>query len=143
MVWVCVRALQGMYEESIRTLQPHLGQHVIRYVFRIGRREIPHHIEDKLGFGKRRARLRQPLREGDLKFLAGRFLPQRNMTIVLWDDRVFAFGETCAAGLERERNFERSLGKGLRSSRERGPRPLPPLPKLPNASSESSFSRVK
>ncbi len=81
-----VRALQGMHEESIRTLQPHFGQHVIRHIFRIGRREVPHHVEYKLGLGERRTRLRQPLREGDLKFLAGRFLPQRNLTVVLLGD---------------------------------------------------------
>ena len=48
-----VRALHFADQESIRTRLPHLGKHVDRYVFRVGRREIADHIEDKLGIRQR------------------------------------------------------------------------------------------
>ena len=75
-----VRAFERVHEESIRAFQPDLTEHVIRHIFRIGRRKVPHHIEDNLRLGKRRRRLREALREGDLEFLARCFLTQRKLT---------------------------------------------------------------
>ena len=101
-----------MHEESIRSLQPHFGQHVIRHIIRIRRREVPNHIEYKLGLFESRARLRQSLGKGNLKFFAGCFLPQGKVTVVLLGDPVFACAEFCAVGHEFVRDFERALGKG-------------------------------
>lgn len=113
-----VRALQRMHEESVRAFQPDFGQNVIRHVFRIRRREIPHHIEDQLGLCERRARLRQPLREGNLEFLASRFLPQRKLIVVLRADLVYAGGKALAPGLEGERDFKSALGECVRCSQD-------------------------
>ena len=85
-----VRTLHSMDQKSIRARQPHFREHVIRHVFRVGRREVPNHIQHKPGICHRRIRLRKPLCERDLKLLAGRLLSQRDMTVVLGSDPVFA-----------------------------------------------------
>ena len=106
-----MRALHGMHEESISTLEPNFSQHVIRHIFRVRRREVPNHVEYKLGLCERRIRLGQPLCEGDLKFLAGRFLPQRKMAFVHLGKPVFTLRKLHVRDLEREADLKGGLGK--------------------------------
>ena len=59
--------------------------------------------------------------KGNIEFLAGGFLPQRNVAIVLRRYRVIALGEAGAPGLKGEIDFERALGKarGVPATRAR------------------------
>src|SRR5262245_11501996 len=100
-----------MHKESICSWEPHFGQQVICNIFRIRRCEVHNHIKYKLGLFESRSRLWQPLCERNLKFLARRFLPQRNVSVVLLGNPVFTCAKLCAARLEAIWDFERGLCK--------------------------------